>query len=116
MYFTSNDGSQNTFVYQATLDMLNLKKDKGIDYFLNLKSNGLYNSKLKPLYTAFLHSIKFFEYRIGIKFGKDPLAVEQSNYMSKVVNVCIFYGLDAWQRNPSNNFKLKNCLFGATRN
>ena len=22
--------------------------------------------------------------------------------------------LDAWSRNPSNNFKFKNCLFGAT--
>ena len=26
MYFTSNDGSQNTFVYQPTLDTLELKK------------------------------------------------------------------------------------------
>ena len=24
------------------------------------------------------------------------------------------YGLDAWPRNPKNNFKFKNCLFGAT--
>ena len=33
----------------------------------------VYNSKLKPLYTAFLHSIKLSEYRIGLKFDKDPL-------------------------------------------
>ena len=26
MYFTSNDGPQNTFVYQTTLDTLELKK------------------------------------------------------------------------------------------
>ena len=25
-----------------------------------------------------------------------------------------FYDLDAWPRNPTNNFKFKNCLFGAT--
>ena len=31
MYFTSNDGSQNTFVYQPTLDTLEFKKDKGTD-------------------------------------------------------------------------------------
>ena len=24
------------------------------------------------------------------------------------------YDLDAWSRNPTNNFKFKNCLFGAT--
>ena len=42
MYFASNDGSQNTFVYQPTLDTLELKKDKGTDYVLTWKSNGVY--------------------------------------------------------------------------
>ena len=42
MYFASNDGSQNTFVYQPTLDTLELKKDKGTDYVLTWKSNGAY--------------------------------------------------------------------------
>ena len=28
IYFTSNDGSQNTFVYEPTLDALELKKDR----------------------------------------------------------------------------------------
>ena len=37
MYFTSNDGSQDTFVYQLTLDLLELKKDKGTDYVLSWK-------------------------------------------------------------------------------
>ena len=48
MYFTSNNGSQNTFVYQANFDTVKLKKDKGIDYVLSWKSKGIYNSKLKP--------------------------------------------------------------------
>ena len=58
MYFTSDDGSQNMFVYQPTLDTLELKKDKGTDYVLSWRSKGVYNSKLKPLHTTFLHSIK----------------------------------------------------------
>ena len=87
IYFTSNDGSQNTFVYQPTFDTLELKKDKGTDYVLSWKSKGVYNYKLKPFYTAFLHSIKLSGYRIGIKFDKDPLAVEQNKYLSKNVNV-----------------------------
>ena len=33
IYFTSNDGSQNTIAYQPALDTLELKKDKGADYF-----------------------------------------------------------------------------------
>ena len=75
MYFTSNDGSQNMFFYQPTLDTSKLKKDKGNTYVFSWKSNGVHNSKVKPLYTALLHRIKLTEYKIGIKFDKDPLAV-----------------------------------------
>ena len=49
-----------------------------------------------------------------IKFDKDLLAVEQNNYLRKIVNVYIVYDLDAWPRNHTNNFEFKNCLFGAT--
>ena len=35
MYFTSNDGSQNTFCYQPTLDTLKLKKTKVLIIFLD---------------------------------------------------------------------------------
>ena len=79
-YFTSNDGSQNTFVYQPVLDTLELKKGKGTDYVLNWKSKEVFNSKLKPLYTEFLHSIKLSEYRMEKKVDKDPLAVEKNVY------------------------------------
>ena len=40
------------FVYQPTLDTFELKKDKVTDYNLSWKSKGVYNSKLKSLYTA----------------------------------------------------------------
>ena len=82
MYFTTNDESQNMFVYQPTLDTLELKKDKDTDYVLSWKSKGVYNSKLKPLYTAFLHSIRPSVYRMGIKFDKDLLAVEENSYLT----------------------------------
>ena len=45
------------------------------------------NSKLKPLYTAFLHRIKLSGHKMGIKFDKYPLTVEQNNYLTKTVNV-----------------------------
>ena len=113
IYLASNDGSQNTFFYQPIIDTLELKNDKGTDYILGWKSKGLYTFKLKPLYTAFLHSIKLSLYRIGIKFDKDPLTVEQNNYLTKIATVYIVYDLDAWPRNPTNNFKFRNCLFRA---
>ena len=44
---------------------------------------------------------------MGIASDKDPLAVEQNNYTTKVVNVYIVCDLDAWPGNPINNFKFK---------
>ena len=35
IYFASNDGSQNTFTYQPTLDTLESKKYKGTTYILS---------------------------------------------------------------------------------
>ena len=51
---------------------------------------------------------------MGIKFDKDPLAVEQNNYLDKVVNVYTVCDSNFWPRNPGYHFKFKNCLFGAT--
>ena len=113
-YFRSNDGSQNTFAIQPTFQTLELKKDKGTDYALSLESKGVFNSKLKPLYTAFLYSINISEYKMDRKFDKAPLPVEQNYYLTKIGNVYIAYDLDAWRKIPLRNFTLKNCLFGAT--
>ena len=100
------------FVYQPGFDTLELKKDT--DYFLSWKSKRVFNSKLKPLYTTFLNSIRLSGYRTLIKFDKHALSVDQNNYLTKMVNVYIVYDLDAWQKNRLRNFTLKNCLFGAT--
>ena len=35
IYFPTNDGSQNKFLDQPTLDILELKKDQGTDYVLS---------------------------------------------------------------------------------
>ena len=58
--------------------------------------------------------MKLSEYRVVIKFDKYPLVAEQNNYLSKIVNVYIVYDLGDWPRNPTNNFKVKKCLFGGT--
>ena len=44
MYFTSNDGSQTTFVYQPSLNILEVKKST--DYVLSWKSKAVNNSKV----------------------------------------------------------------------
>ena len=87
--FFGDDGSQNMIFYQPKLETFVLKKDKDTDYVLSLKSKGVYNFKHKTLYTAFLDSIKLSGYKVGIEFDKDPLAAEQNNYATKIVNVYI---------------------------
>ena len=108
------DGFQNMFVYQATPNTLELKEDKGTYYIFSWKSKGVYTCKFKPLNTALLHSIKRSEYRMEIIFDKDPLSLEENSYVAKIANSYIAYELDAWPKNPLNNFKFKNCLFVAT--
>ena len=107
MYFTSNDGLQNTSVYQPTIHTLESKTEKGTYYILCWKSNGVYNFKHKPLYTASLHSIKLSGYEMRIKFDKEHLAVEQNNYLTKIVNVNIVYDLAVSPKIPLKNFTLK---------
>ena len=45
---------------------------------------------------------------MGANFDKDSLAVEQNNFLSKLVNDYIVFHLD------NLDFKFKNCLYGAT--
>ena len=56
------------------------------------KSKKVNSSKFNSLYTAFLHSI----------------------ILSEFAKAYIVYDLDAWLRNPTNNSKFTNWLFGAT--
>ena len=63
-----------------------------------------------------MHSVNLSGDRIRIKFDKDPLAVEQNNYLTKIVNVYIVYGLNDWPKDTINNFKFRNCLSGNVYN
>ena len=61
-----------------------------------------------------LPNIKYFGHKIRIKFNSNPLVIEQNNYTTKIGNAYVVYDLDNWLKVPPNNFKFKNCLFGAT--
>ena len=51
--------------------------------------------------------MKLSGHRMRTKFDKDPLAVEQNNYLAKIINVYIVYDLDTWPKDPTNNFNLR---------
>ena len=38
-----------------------------------------------------------------------------SSYSNSILNLYIVYELNNWQRNLTNNFRLKNCLFGTVK-
>ena len=84
--------------------------DKGTDVTLSWKWKGLYSFILSPQDIAFF----FFGNKMGIKFDTDLLVVDLNNHATKIVNAYIVYELGARSRNTLSNFKLKNCLFGAT--
>ena len=80
-YFTSNDVSQNTFIYHPTLDRLELKEDKGTDDLMMFSAENQSEYSILKLRRCIMFSCitKLSEHRIGIKFDKDPLAIRREN-------------------------------------
>ena len=54
--------------------------------------------------------MKLSAYKVGVKFNKDPLAVEQNNYATKIVNAYTIYDLDAWSNNAARIFYIIKLL------
>ena len=93
MYFTSDDGFQNIFVYQPTFNTIKYKK-ANTEYIISWISKGVYNSWLDALNCDFLPNIKYFNKKIGIQFKDIPFVIEQNNYTLNIVHACIVYDLD----------------------
>ena len=62
-------------IYKPTLDTLEFK---ALIMFLT-ENQEVFTPKLKPLYTGFLHSIRFTGYKLGIIVDKDPLVIYQND-------------------------------------
>ena len=56
------------FLYQSTLDKLDLKDGKCTDYVVGWKSNQIYTSKLTPLYSVFLNNKSLSGYGMRMQF------------------------------------------------
>ena len=48
--------------------------------------------------------MNFSRYNLGVKIDKDPLAVEQNNYLTKILTVYIASDLDVWIKILLRNF------------
>ena len=74
--FLGDDDSQNMFIYQQTLNTLELKKARVLIMFLVGDQRGHIFLNLDNYMLLFLHSIRLSEYKVITKFDKDPLAVD----------------------------------------
>ena len=78
-------------------------------------SDQILKIRTPPLFSeqGLWHSIKLSD-KVAIKFDKDPLAVEQNNFATKIVNAYTVYELDTSPNVTLKNYTLENCLSGAT--
>ena len=55
--------------------------------------------------------------RVKLKFNNSGLVQKtlSSLYSNFILNLYIVYELNTWPHNPTNNFTLKNCLFGTVK-
>ena len=84
------------FVYQPTLNLLELNSDKSYEYVISWKTKGLNNFELIALVETFLLKIKCFVNRVGTQFNNPPLVVAENNNTTKMGNIYIVYDLDNW--------------------
>ena len=98
-YSFDDNGFQNMFVYQPTLNTLELRVDKRFDV-VGWKSKAVFNSKVALSNTAFLHNITLSEYAIGTLFNKSISVVEQKQLQEQSCK-CLNY---LWLRRLTKNF------------
>ena len=111
IYFTSDNGSQNLFVYQPTFSTIKYHNTI-TEYVISWRSKILYTTNLAPINNYLLPNIVNFNKTIALQFDSTPLVLDQNNYIARTVSTYIVYDSDYWPKDPLGNFVLKNCLFG----
>ena len=81
----------------------------------NWISTGSSPEKIKPFDTSLATIMSnLANGKVNLKFNNSVLAQTNSSslYSNFILNLYIVYELNDWLHDPSNNFSLKNCLFG----
>ena len=113
-FLPGDDGYKNTFLYQPTPWYIRIKKrEMNLLYPFHWKSKGVYNYKLKSVYTAFLLNIKLSGYRVRINLCR-TISCRTNHYLIKIVTVFMVCDWDASPRDSTNIFKFEKHFFGPT--
>ena len=86
IYFTGYDGYQNFLVFAQMFSSLILHSNRKVTNWL---STGIYSVLLQKSFSSL--------------------------YSNFILSLYTVYELNTWPRNPTNNFTLKNCLFGTAK-
>ena len=84
------------------------------DYSAWSSKKSKYNSKLILENGVQTPLVEHYDYKLKLLFSRSALVMEQNNYKTSILNAQIFSDLNSWSRNRSDNFTLKNWLFGIT--
>ena len=96
VYFIGNGDFQNMLLYQPLNKRLKIKNATGGLQYVNrwLLKWAHDNSKLALVKGAEEPIIRHFEYKLTLEFNDSALVVQSNNYLTKLVNAYIVYGLD----------------------
>ena len=111
MYFAGDHGYQNFLPFGPMLSSLILNSNKKVTNWI---LTGISSEKIKPFDTNLESTMSnLANGGVTLKFNNSVLVQKSSSslYSVFISNFCKFCELNNWQRNPTNNFPLKNCLF-----
>ena len=115
MHFTGNDSYQNFAVFAPILSSLILDRNEKVT---NWKSTAVSSEKIKPFDTNLEPTVSnLANGKVILKFNNSALVqiIFSSLYNNFILNLHIVYELNTWPSNRTNNFTLKNCLFGTVK-
>ena len=115
MYFTGNNGYENVLVFASMLSSLILDSNRKVTNWILSRISF---EKIEPFDTGLEPTMSnLTNGRVNLKFNSSVLVQKSfsSFYRCLISNLSIVYELNAWPRNPANNFTLKNCIFGTVK-
>ena len=102
-------------IFAPMLTSLILDSDKKVTNWISIGISSdkikLFDSNLEPTMSNLANG------KISLKFNNSVFGLKKlsSLYSNFILNLYIVYELNTWPRNHTNNFALKNCLFGTVK-
>ena len=115
MYVTGDDAYQNFLVFAPILKSLIMHNNKKVTNWISTRKSSEtvkpFNTNLEPTMSNLANG------RVILKFSNSVFVQQSSSlfYSNLILNFYIVFELNNWLLNPTNNFALKNCLFGTAK-